>query len=164
MLASASIRLAFPPVFFEVEADGRRYDEMHVDGGVGARVFLSAGVFRTSLLRSRAGRGAGADDIYGIHNGQLSRERNPTQRSLRDIAMRVLQASGRAGVVGDLFRIYAIARREQATSQWVTIAEDVDLARGRDLRSGEDERALRDRLQRGAHRARLDRGPSVAAG
>ncbi len=64
-----------------------------------------------------------------IHNGQLSRERSPTQRSLRDIAMRVLQASGRAGVVGDLFRIYAIARREQATFQWVTIAEDVDLAR-----------------------------------
>ncbi len=59
MLASASIPLAFPPVFFEVEADGRRYDEMHVDGGVGARVFLSAGVFRTSLLRNRAGRGAG---------------------------------------------------------------------------------------------------------
>ena len=37
MLASASIPVAFPPVFFEVELrpGGPRYDEMHVDGGVG---------------------------------------------------------------------------------------------------------------------------------
>ena len=39
MLASASIPIAFPPVLFDVEAGGRRYDEMHVDGAVGARVF-----------------------------------------------------------------------------------------------------------------------------
>ena len=36
MLASASIPVAFPPVFFEVEAGGQRYDEMHVDGAVEA--------------------------------------------------------------------------------------------------------------------------------
>ena len=33
LLASASIPLAFPPVFFEVEAEGNKYHEMHVDGG-----------------------------------------------------------------------------------------------------------------------------------
>jgi hypothetical protein len=34
LLASSSIPVAFPPVLFEVEveADGRRYDEMHADG------------------------------------------------------------------------------------------------------------------------------------
>jgi len=51
MLASASIPIVFPPVYFDVVADGRRYDEMHVDGGVGARVFYNAGLFPPSARR-----------------------------------------------------------------------------------------------------------------
>jgi len=40
LLASASIPALFPPVLIEVEADGRSYDEMHVDGGVTAQIFF----------------------------------------------------------------------------------------------------------------------------
>jgi len=39
MLASGSIPGAFPPVYFDVEIDGRTYDEMHVDGGAITEVF-----------------------------------------------------------------------------------------------------------------------------
>jgi hypothetical protein len=55
MLASASIPVAFPPVFFEVEAGGLRYDEMHVDGGVAANVFSSGGVFNFPEAREWGG-------------------------------------------------------------------------------------------------------------
>ena len=128
MLASASVPIAFPPVFFDVEAGGQRYDEMHVDGAVAARVFLNGGVFRPSVIRERAGRGVGREDVFVIHNGQLVGPPSPTRRSLRGIATRVLEASSRSAVVGDLFRIYAVTLREQASFQWVTIAGDVDLA------------------------------------
>ena len=47
-------RSRFPPVFIDVEADDQRFDEMHVDGGVGTRVFFSGGVF--SFTAARAGR------------------------------------------------------------------------------------------------------------
>ena len=40
MLASASIPGALPPVFIQVEADGKTYDELHVDGGTCSQVFL----------------------------------------------------------------------------------------------------------------------------
>ena len=41
MLASASIPIAFPPVKIRSRStDGRRYDEMHVDGGVATQIFL----------------------------------------------------------------------------------------------------------------------------
>jgi patatin-like phospholipase/acyl hydrolase len=40
MLASAAIPGAFPPVIIDVEADGKRYQEMHVDGGAMAQVFI----------------------------------------------------------------------------------------------------------------------------
>jgi predicted acylesterase/phospholipase RssA len=127
MLASASVPIAFPPVFFDVDAGGQRYDEMHVDGAVAARVFLNGGVFRPSIIRERAGRGAGREDVFVIHNGQLVSPPSPTRRSLRGIATRVLEASSRSAVIGDLFRIYAFTLREQASFQWVTIAQDVDL-------------------------------------
>ena len=127
MLASASIPVAFPPVFFEVEVDGRRYDEMHVDGGVGSRVFLNGGVFRPSIFRERGGLGMGHEDIFVIHNGQLFPLPDPVRRSLPAIALRVLDAAGRSAVVGDLFRIYGYAQREGASFQWITIPNDVSM-------------------------------------
>jgi hypothetical protein len=47
---------------------------------------------------------------------------------LRGIATRVLEASGRSAVVGDLFRIYAFSLREQGEFQWITIPQGVDLS------------------------------------
>ncbi|MFO1398767.1 MAG: patatin-like phospholipase family protein [Burkholderiales bacterium] len=130
MLASSSIPIAFPPVFFEVVADGRAYDEMHVDGAVGARVFFSEGMFRPSVLRERGRRDAheGREDIFIIHNGQLFREPSPTRRTVPNIALRVLDATGRAGIIGDLFRIHTVARAEGAAFNWVTIPDDVTIA------------------------------------
>ncbi len=40
LLASAAIPVAFPPVMIDVEADGRRYQVMNVDGGASAQVFV----------------------------------------------------------------------------------------------------------------------------
>ena len=139
MFASASVPIAFPPVFFEVEADGRLYDEMHVDGAVAATVFLHGGVFRPSLIRERAGLGAGREDIFVIHNGQLSSEPSPTPRSLRGITARVIEASGRAGVVGALFIIYA---RRAARAGELSLGHDSPGCRDprhRSLRPGEDD-------------------------
>jgi hypothetical protein len=127
MLASASIPVAFPPVFFEVEADGRRYDEMHVDGFVAANIFLNAGLVIPSLSHERAGRGAAREDIFVIHNGQLIVAASPTARSLPGIASRVIDVSARFGAAGDLIRIYAFARRDQASFHWVTIDESIEL-------------------------------------
>ncbi len=40
LLASAAVPGAFPPVMIDVEVDGQQYQEMHVDGGAMAQVFL----------------------------------------------------------------------------------------------------------------------------
>jgi len=127
MLASSSFPVAFPPVLFEVELDGRRFDEMHVDGFVGANLFAHVGTFDpTAIIRSH-GRAQGREQIYLIHNGQLNPPASPTERSIGGIAMRVMEVSGRAGVIGDLFREYAFAQRNQSEFRWVTVDESVDL-------------------------------------
>lgn len=127
MLASASVPIAFPPVLFEVEVGGQRYDEMHVDGAVAARLFFTGGVFDASIVRKRGGRGPGRESIYIIHNGQLPPVAETTPRSLRGIASRTLQAAGRAGVVGDLFRLHAVAVATEARLHWITIPDDVEI-------------------------------------
>jgi predicted acylesterase/phospholipase RssA len=132
VLASASVPLAVQPVFFEVDVDGRRYDEMHVDGAVGSRVFYNGGLFRTSVVRQRAIGQATYEDIYIIHNGQLSPQAEHTDRSLRPIAMRTLRALSLGATSGDLFRIYVQAGAEDAGFHWVTMPDGVEL-RGDEL-------------------------------
>ena len=143
MLASASIPVAFPPVYFDVEADGRRYDEMHVDGGVAAFVFYSANVWNFAAARDAAGKAGTPADIYIIHNGQLLPNPQSTPRSLRGIASRVFESSGKSAVVGDLFRIYTVSRRENAGYHWITIPQGVQIS-GEEIFDPETMRRLYD--------------------
>lgn len=127
MLASASIPIAFPPVLIEVEVHGERHDEMHVDGFVAANIFLHAGIFDPQQVYNRLSRAPATYDTFMIHNGQLAAASDPAERSLRGIAFRTIEVAGRAGMVGDLFREYAYARRDRARFAWVTIDSTLDL-------------------------------------
>ncbi len=130
MLASASIPVAFPPVFFDVEVGGQGYDEMHVDGAVTANTFVTAGVYRPSLARSQAGSRVGRDDLFVIHNGQLFAKPSPTKRTVRGIALRSMEAASRASMLDELIRIYAFALREDAGFAWVGIPQGINLTGG----------------------------------
>ncbi|MGH6623469.1 MAG: patatin-like phospholipase family protein [Burkholderiaceae bacterium] len=149
LLASSSIPVAFPPVFFEVEAGGRRYDEMHVDGSVGTRVFLTGGVFSFAAGRAAAGRAPGQDNVFIIHNGQLRPVPEITPRSLRAIAARSFESTGKSAVIGDLFRIHAITSREGSGFNWITIPEDFNLAGNETF----DPAVMRDLYELGYQRA-----------
>lgn len=126
MLASSSVPVAFSPVFFDVVAQGKHYDEMHVDGGVAARVFYNGGVYSSKVVRARAGLIDSKEDIYIIHNGQLGPQPEPTPRLVRNIALRTLDSTSKAALVGDLYRIYAFSLAEKSGFHWITIPSNVD--------------------------------------
>ncbi|HQR09998.1 MAG TPA: patatin-like phospholipase family protein [Casimicrobiaceae bacterium] len=128
MLASASIPIAFPPVFIEVEAGSRRFDELHVDGAVVANLFYSGGVFNFAMARKVVGRGQGREDIYIVHNGQLLPVPGTTNRSLRSIGTRAFTAAAKSATLGDLFRIFAFSLRQGAGYHWITIPNGIELA------------------------------------
>ena len=115
-------------MFFDVDAGGNHYDELHVDGSVGTRVFYTAGVFSFATVRGEAQRGSAREDIYIIHNGQLLPIPAVTNRSVFSIAYRVFDTAGKTAFLGDLFRIYTIAVREHADYHWITIPDGVELA------------------------------------
>ena len=125
MLASASIPIAFPPVRFDVEADGQRYDELHVDGGVVVEVFF----YGSALDLDAARRDAGVTEhipirLYVIRNGQLAVAWQVIMPRLRPIAERTINGLIGAQVVGDLYYIYTIAKHDGIDFNLAYIPDD----------------------------------------
>lgn len=112
LLASASIPAAFPPVYIEVEADGQRYDEMHVDGGTATQVFLFPGSLDWTELAEKL-KVKGKSRVYVIRNSFLEPQWEAVDPpKLAPIAMRSISSLIRAQGIGDLYRIYFRAQRD----------------------------------------------------
>jgi hypothetical protein len=105
MLASVSIPVAFPPTMMEVEADGQRYDEMHVDGGVTRQSFLFSFGVDNKTVAQRLGA-VGPTKVYVIRNAKLEPQWQTVDRSIVDIAGRTVDSLIRTQGIGDLYREY----------------------------------------------------------
>ena len=114
LLASASVPMVFPPVYFPVEWEGRTYWQMHVDGGAAVTVFLSGFVIdelnRMTGLRTE--RGEAAVDCYIILNDVLGDRmpEEPVEATLLGIAGGVVRSLSTAATVTQLVRMYRGAR------------------------------------------------------
>jgi predicted patatin/cPLA2 family phospholipase len=106
LLASASIPGAFPPVMLDVNVDGSNYQEMHVDGGTMAQVFL----YPPSISVANAPQRKRV--LYIIRNARLDADWASTERRTMTIAMRAIDSLTTTQGVGDLYRIYATAERD----------------------------------------------------
>lgn len=113
MLASAALPVALPPVYFSVEANGKVYDEMHVDGGATVEVF-----FYGFILDIESGlKTAGIKDIpkvrlFIIRNSIIEQDYKPVKPRIIDIASKALSNLIGSQGVGDLYRIYTISQRD----------------------------------------------------
>jgi hypothetical protein len=111
MLASASIPIAFPPVQIEVEVDGRRYDEMHVDGGAAAQIFLYPTGLDWARVQERL-EVQGRPNVYLIRNSCHTPEWKAMKAQLIPIALRTVQSLIRTQGIGDMLRVYLAAQRD----------------------------------------------------
>jgi predicted acylesterase/phospholipase RssA len=68
--ASASIPVAFPPIAIPVEADGKKFQELHVDGGTGTQVFVYPADMDFGLMTKRL-QVHGTPQVYVIRNAIL---------------------------------------------------------------------------------------------
>jgi predicted acylesterase/phospholipase RssA len=111
MLASAAIPGAFPPVMFDVEANGKTYQEMHVDGGATTQVFVYwAGVNLKQLAEQHI---ATRDrKIYALVNARLDPEWGQVERRTLPITFQAIDTLIQYQTMGDLYRIYTITRRD----------------------------------------------------
>jgi predicted acylesterase/phospholipase RssA len=110
ILASTAIPGVFPPVMIDVEAGGKHFQEMHVDGAVLTQVFL----FPLSFAAASSGDGGRQDRarrIYIIRNGRIDAQWGSTERRATAVAHRALDALVDRQALGDIYRLQFIAQQ-----------------------------------------------------
>ena len=103
MLASTAIPGVFPPVMIDVEADGRHYQEMHVDGAVLSQVFL----FQFGPEQRQR-------HLYVIRNGRIDAQWGSTERRVTAVAHRALDALVDRQALNDIHQIQVLAQQDGA--------------------------------------------------
>ena len=125
LLASASFPGIFPPVHIQVQADGRSYEEMHVDGGTTRDVFFTVADFSFREFDRALGRKV-ERRLWIVRNGKIEPEYKATKDSTFVIAQRSLETLAKSRGVGDLSRIYTRARADGIDFNLAAIPPDFD--------------------------------------
>ena len=122
LAASASIPVVFPPMLINAEASGRRFQEMHVDGGVTAPVLTLPEAF---LLRNGAFARGLRMNIYILVNDKVERDFQLVQNSTIDIAARASTSVTKTQIRSVLYETYDFARRNNFGFNLTYIDRDV---------------------------------------
>ncbi|MEO1328179.1 MAG: patatin-like phospholipase family protein [Pseudomonadota bacterium] len=111
LLASASVPGLTPPVFIDVELDGRVYQEMHVDGGVMNSVILAVPTLTEEMRLAKFGETI--PNLWVIQNNKLRAPYEPTQESLGGVLATTISELIRSQSRGDQSRLYFLSERER---------------------------------------------------
>ena len=106
MLASGSVPGAFPPVLIDVEGNGKRFAEMHADGGVGGQFFMTP----PALMQSTSGYKIPADALYIVVNSGLQPEFQVVERNTPTILAQTVSMAIKADIRVLLDRAYVAAK------------------------------------------------------
>jgi predicted patatin/cPLA2 family phospholipase len=128
MLASGSIPGAFPPVYFDVEIDGRTYDEMHVDGGAITEVFGYGSLPVSEELMAQMLTSENAYTLYVIANGKLATRPRHVPRNTLKIIRRSFSTLMKTHSWGDIYRLYSVAERDNVDFNYVSIPDNCVVA------------------------------------
>jgi hypothetical protein len=112
MVASAAIPGAFPPTMIDVAVNGQPYQEMHVDGGAMAQVFIYPPSFHIKDETRQLGIQPRERRAYVIRNSRLDPEWAQVERSTMTIAGRAISSLIHTQGIGDLYRIYLTTQRD----------------------------------------------------
>lgn len=125
LLASAAIPGAFPPVMIDVEANSQRYQEMHVDGGAIAQVFLYPPALKVADISKQKGI-IRERRLYVIRNARVDPEWAEVERRTFSIAARAVSSLIQSQGIGDLYKIYAQTQRDGIDFNLAYIPESFD--------------------------------------
>ncbi len=123
--ASAAVPGAFQPVLIDVELDGRKLQELHVDGGAIAQMFLYPPSMRLTVPRER--------HAYLIRNGRVDANWAATEPRTLSVVGRaigtMISSSGR----NDMLRIYYTCQRDRVDYNLAFIGSDFNAPHATDF-------------------------------
>ena len=125
MLASASIPGVYPAVYVNVKAEGKQFDEMHVDGGTSSQVFVYPPEFKLKEL-SKQYNYTRERNLYVIFNSKVKPKGQIFKPGLRTIARRSISTLINTQGLGDIYRIYLTSQRDKVNFNMAFIPSEVE--------------------------------------
>lgn len=125
ILASAAIPAAFPPVKIEVEAGGKMYDELHVDGGTTREVFISpvdAPIKAFDVLYDKPP----IRRYFIIKNGKATPDQEVVKPTTLQIAGRSISTLIKSQNMGEVYHIYRVALDGGADFNFLAVPPSFD--------------------------------------
>ena len=126
LLASATLPGVFAPVRIKVRVGGKDYDELHVDGGVTRQVFIAPSILRLVSPNPTRKMANGAR-LFVIRNGRIDPQWAPVNENVLSVTQRSLSTLIKNQGIGDLYRIYSIAKLNGIEFDLASIPADFDV-------------------------------------
>jgi predicted acylesterase/phospholipase RssA len=120
LLASSAIPGGFPPVLIDVEANGKHFQEMHVDGGVGGQFFVAP----AAALAAAGDYRLPATQLYLVINSGLEPQFQEVDRNTAAVLTGSVSAAVKVDTRLMIDRVYAAARRNEVGFNVATIPPD----------------------------------------
>lgn len=120
LLASCSIPGLFPAVPIEIDVDGRRYTELHADGGITSSMLL-----HTLMVIDK--NGGAIPNVYTIIAGKLSPEPRYVHRRLISVFGASVQEMLESRTRGDLSRVFLLSRMMGGRFAFTSIPQDLQV-------------------------------------
>ena len=128
LLASCSVPGVLPPVEIAVLVNGKRYTEMHADGGVAASIFLDPYMLFGDKTDATATTGLPAGpNIYAIVAGKLYVEPGEVQPRFFSVAGQSLTGVLQAQFEGNLMRLFLMSKLTGGSFQLTAVPQDVPI-------------------------------------
>lgn len=123
LIASAAIPGIFPPQLIRVQADGKLYEELHVDGGTTTQAFLLSA--ENSLKEvDEALKFKRKRALYVIINGTFAPQAEKTETKALAIATRSITTLIKNQSIGDVYKMYAQSERDGVAFNLASIPPD----------------------------------------
>lgn len=142
MMASSAVPGAFPPVYFKVDANGKTYDELHVDGGISRQAFAYGPVLHLDEIRRQLDEQhrKRPAELFIIRNGDLGTHYAAVKPKALPILLNSLTALTHHQAEGDFYRMYVYAGRDQCDYNLTGIPAGYQHQSTRQFDSGEMKR------------------------
>lgn len=118
ILASSAMPGIFPPVFFDVNVNGKEYKELHVDGGVVSQLLLPPEIYNQKCNYNRK--------MYLIRNSKLRSEYKIVQPRIFDIFKKSISSIIKYQTYGDLCRMYSALKSNNIDYNLASIPDDFE--------------------------------------
>ncbi|MDO6762141.1 patatin-like phospholipase family protein [Agarivorans sp. 1_MG-2023] len=132
LTASSSIPGVFPPQFIKVDMAGEMREELHVDGGLSAQMFMDPSAYDYSQISQSLGIEQ-SPQVFVVRNGALKMPYKPLKDKGVELIGRSVQSLTVAQSRGDLYRMFYFSEKNGFNLRFSFVDSDFNAPKNKKL-------------------------------